>query len=229
MLAVPGSDPAPAAVHVLRRAGDVVVAVENSAPALVTVMRAGTGGVAAMLELTDHAPLPLREPVRSLVWLRGRAQLVPAAVQHTLAAQLAGEHPHPNLLDVGHTTTLLRMPLDSAVVADARGAEAVDHTALAAAAPDPFWEFESAWLRHLAGDHADIVQRLGRHLPVRLRGGAVHPLAIDRYGLTLRIEAAGGDHDVRLPFPAPVSDIEGLSRAVRLLAGCPFGAGLRHR
>ena len=25
-----------------------------------------------MLELADYAPLPLREPVRSLVWIRGR-------------------------------------------------------------------------------------------------------------------------------------------------------------
>ncbi|HTM85358.1 MAG TPA: DUF2470 domain-containing protein, partial [Mycobacterium sp.] len=38
-------------------------------------------GVPAMLELTDHAGLPLRKPVRSLVWVRGRLESVePAAV-----------------------------------------------------------------------------------------------------------------------------------------------------
>ena len=33
---------------------------------------AATAGVQAVLEMTDYAPLPLREPVRSLVWIRGR-------------------------------------------------------------------------------------------------------------------------------------------------------------
>ena len=36
------------------------------------VVAAGAGGVQAVLEMTDYAPLPLREPVRSLVWIRGR-------------------------------------------------------------------------------------------------------------------------------------------------------------
>ena len=36
--------------------------------------RAGcpVSGSQALLELIDYAPLPLREPVRSLVWVRGR-------------------------------------------------------------------------------------------------------------------------------------------------------------
>ena len=40
------------------------------------VVAAGTAGVQAVLEMTDYAPLPLREPVRSLVWIRGRVQSV---------------------------------------------------------------------------------------------------------------------------------------------------------
>ena len=39
----------------------------------------GSDGSQALLELTDYAPLPLREPVRSLVWVRGRLQQVPPA------------------------------------------------------------------------------------------------------------------------------------------------------
>ena len=42
------------------------------------VVAAGAAGVQAVLEMTDYAPLPLREPVRSLVWIRGRLQDVPA-------------------------------------------------------------------------------------------------------------------------------------------------------
>ncbi len=37
-----------------------------------------TAGAQAVLEMTDYAPLPLREPVRSLVWIRGRLHAVPA-------------------------------------------------------------------------------------------------------------------------------------------------------
>ncbi|MGF2946816.1 DUF2470 domain-containing protein, partial [Mycobacterium sp. Lab-001] len=37
----------------------------------------GICGSQAVLELTDYAPLPLREPVRSLVWVRGRVRTVP--------------------------------------------------------------------------------------------------------------------------------------------------------
>lgn len=45
----------------------------------------------------------------------------------------------------------------------------------------------------------------------------------------LRVEAADGDHDVRLSFPRPVTDVQGLNRAVRALLGCPFRNGLPAR
>ena len=46
-----------------------------------------------MLELTDHAPLPLREPVRSLVWIRGQLHRVPAAaIRDLLDLVAASQH-----------------------------------------------------------------------------------------------------------------------------------------
>ncbi|MGF6881689.1 hypothetical protein ABIA39_002379 [Nocardia sp. GAS34] len=227
MLALPGIDPAPVAVHHLRQCGDAVIAVPADSPAVASTALSGECGVQAVLELTDRTPLPLREPVRTLVWLRGRVRAVPAGTQRVLASAVAGERPHPALLDVGHTTTLLRLMINSAVLADSTGAESVCHADLRAARPDPFWELEAAWLEHMDADHADVVAQLARHLPIRLRGGAIHPLAIDRYGVSLRIETPDGDHDVRLPFEAPVEDVESLSRAVRILAGCPFRYGMR--
>ncbi|MBO0854690.1 MAG: DUF2470 domain-containing protein [Nocardia sp.] len=220
VLALPGADPVPTTVHHLRACGDVVIAVPRDSPA-VTAARAETGAP-GVVELTDHAPLRLREPVRALVWLRGRVRGVPGYAQRALAAQVAGEYPHAGLLDVGHTSTLLRVVLESAVVADSTGADSVCPHDLRGATTDPFWEVESAWLRHLDSEHADVMARMARHLPVRLRGGSVRPLAIDRYGLTLRVEGSGTDHDVRLPFATPVDDVQQLSRAVRILAGCPF-------
>jgi hypothetical protein len=66
-------------------------------------------------------------------------------------------------------------------------------------------------------------------LPPQLRRGRPRPLAVDRYGMWLRVEATAGDHDVRLSFPRPVEDVLSLNRAVRLLMGCPFLNGLPPR
>ena len=62
-----------------------------------------------------------------------------------------------------------------------------------------------------------------------LRRGRVRPLGLDRYGVRLRVENEDGDHDVRLAFAEPVDDVSGLSRAIRVLMGCPFLNGLRAR
>ncbi|WP_227997883.1 DUF2470 domain-containing protein [Nocardia australiensis] len=227
VLAMPGIDPTTVSVHHLRQCGDAVIAVPTKSMAAVLTGNSGDGGAPAVLELTDHSPLTLREPVRALVWLRGWVRSVPAQAQRALASEVAKDNPHPALLDVGHTATLLRVVINSAVVADTVGAESVCVDDLRLAEPDPFCALESAWLLHMDADHADVVSQLARHLPPSLRRGSVHPLAIDRFGLTLRIEGLDGDHDFRLPFSAPVEDIESLSRAVRTLAGCPFRNGLR--
>nr|WP_229683961.1 DUF2470 domain-containing protein [Nocardia camponoti] len=220
-LALPAVEPVEVVVHHLRQCGDVVLAVRDD-----VVIADGTS---AVVELTDHAPLPLREPVRALVWLRGQVRTVPVEAQRALAVEVAKEFAHPMLLDIGHGLTLVRVRVASAVLANATGAELADEVELRAASIDPFADWEDSWLQHLADDHADIVAQLSRHLPARLRGGVVKPLAIDQYGITLRVEHVTGDHDLRLPFSAPACDIESLSMQVRILAGCPFRNGLRNR
>ena len=57
-------------------------------------------GSQALLELTDYAPLPLREPVRSLVWVRGRLRRVPAGAVAKLLDLIATEDPNPALLQI---------------------------------------------------------------------------------------------------------------------------------
>ena len=64
------------------------------------VVAAGTAGVQAVLEMTDYAPLPLREPVRSLVWIHGRLHGVPAGEVPRLLDLIATEDPNPALLQV---------------------------------------------------------------------------------------------------------------------------------
>ncbi|RRQ27075.1 DUF2470 domain-containing protein [Rhodococcus sp. Eu-32] len=228
-LAIEGSEPVVTTMHHLRSNGEVVLAVPMDSPMGSIAWQSSRAGVPAVLELTDHAPLALREPVRSLVWLRGELRPVPESLMRPMAGAVAAEHPHPSLLDVGHSTVLLRLIMSSAVVADSTGAEPVAVDDLLAAEPDPFWEMETSWLQHLDEDHTDLVNQLARRLPPSLRQGRIRPLGIDRYGIRLRIESDYGDNDVRLGFAEPVDDTMSLSRALRALAGCPFLNGLRAR
>ena len=238
MLAVEGLDPTDSPVHHLLDDGSFAITVPVDGVLVGQVVAAGSAGVQAVLEMTDYAPLPLREPVRSLVWIRGRLHDVPAGEVPAMLDLIATEDPNPALLQVnsGHARTegdaryaLLRLEIDSVVVADSTGAESIGVSALLGARPDPFCSMESCWLQHMDSAHREVVDRLASRLPISLRRGRVRPLGLDRYGVRLRVEDDDGDHDVRLPFAKPVDDITGLSQAIRVLMGCPFLNGLRAR
>ncbi len=236
LLAIEGGDPVATAVHHLLPDGSFAIALPAGC-----VRRADgrASGSQALLELTDYAPLPLREPVRSLVWVRGRLHRVPPDDVGATLDLIAAEYPNPALLEVetprsapSHADpryTLFRLEIASVVVTDATGAEPVGVADLLAARPDPFCEVEAGLLWHLDTVHNDVVARLVSKLPPPLRRGQVRPLGLDRYGVRFRVEGTDGDHDVRLPFHKPVDDMTGLSQAIRLLMGCPFINGLRAR
>ncbi|MFG1934538.1 DUF2470 domain-containing protein [Mycobacterium sp. NPDC048908] len=229
MLAVEGLEPTCSPVHHLLADGSFAIAVPADGILAGRVVAAGNAGVHAVLEMTDYAPLPLREPVRSLVWIRGQLHGVPGAEVAALLDLIAAEDPNPALLHVNSDYTLMRLEIQSVVVADATGAEAVGVGALLGARPDPFCAMESCWLQHMESAHREVVDRLACRLPMSLRRGRVRPLGLDRYGVQLRVEGDDGDHDVRLPFTKPVDDVTGLSQAIRILMGCPFLNGLRAR
>lgn len=153
MLAVEGGEPCATPVHHLLRDGSFAVTVPHDGMASAMVLAAGASGVQAVLELTDYAPLPLREPVRSLVWIRGRLQQVPSAEVPELLDLIAADDPNPALLSVETSAcrnsddaplTLLRLEIESVVVADSTGAEAVGVSTLLAARPDPFCAMDRA-------------------------------------------------------------------------------------
>jgi Protein of unknown function (DUF2470) len=235
MLAVEGVEPASTSVHHLLDDGSFAITVPSDGVLAGMVVTAGAAGVQAVLEMTDYAPLPLREPVRSLVWIRGHLHDVPDGEVAALLDLIAAENPNPALLQVNSDSAadtryvLMRLEIESVVVADSTGAESVGVSALLGARPDPFCEMESCWLQHMESAHRDVVDRLANRLPIPLRRGRVRPLGLDRYGVQLRVEGDDGDHDVRLPFAKPVDDITGLSQAIRILMGCPFLNGLRAR
>jgi hypothetical protein len=229
ILALDGAEPETTAVHHLLADGSFAITVPAIGVAAANVVSSGHAGVQAVLELTDYAPLPLREPVRSLVWIRGRLYQVPPDSIRDVLDLIAIEDPNPALLQVGSDYILLRLEIESVVVADAAGAESVGLGLLLAAQPDPFCAMETCWLRHIDADHHDVVARLASKLPGQLRRGRVRLLGLDRYGVRLRVEGEDDDHDVRLPFGKPVDDVHGLSQAIRILMGCPFVNGLRAR
>lgn len=227
-------EPLTTPLHHLLHDGSFAVALPSGAASR------GAHGSQALLELTDYAPLPLREPVRSLVWVRGHLRQVPPVDVAATLDLIAAEDPNPVLLQVETPRSvpaaggesryaLLRLETASVVVTDASGAEPVGTADLLAARPDPFCEVESALLWHLDSAHGDVVARLVSKLPASVRRGKVRPLGLDRYGMRFRVENDDGDHDVRLAFHKPVDDITGLSQAVRVLMGCPFINGLRAR
>ena len=237
LLAVDGAEPLTTPLHHLLSDGSFAVTVPVGGSVATHLVDGEAGGAQAVLELADYAPLPLREPVRSLVWIRGRLHPVPLPTVHRLLDRIAAEDPDPALLQVQTLESgpvadddtrylLARLDIESVVVTDATGAEAVDVGTLLAARPDPFCVFESCWIRHLDKAPRDVVARLAARLPARLRRGDVRPLGVDRYGVRLRVESADGDRDVRLPFRQPVDDVNGLGQAIRVLIGCPFVNGI---
>src|SRR3954453_20186680 len=77
MLAIEGVDPIASAVHHLLDDGSFAITVPVDGLVAGMSVGAGAAGVAARLEMTADSPRPLREPVRSLVWIGGRLQAVP--------------------------------------------------------------------------------------------------------------------------------------------------------
>src|SRR5690242_16588517 len=130
MLAVEGLEPTCTPVHHLLEDGSFAITVPGDGILAGMVLAAGTAGVQAVLEMTDYAPLPLREPVRSLVWIRGRLIDVPEGEVAAMLDVIAADAPNPALLQVNSVDTLMRLEIDSVVVADATGAESIGVGAL---------------------------------------------------------------------------------------------------
>ncbi|MET7377997.1 DUF2470 domain-containing protein [Streptomyces sp. NPDC005526] len=184
--------------------GRVLLRVPEDSALRVAAICAPRGEPAAVLEFADVAPVPVRHRIRARLWLAGRC-----------------------VQEAGH---LVFHP-SRVVLRQDSGAVLVDRDEFAAAAPDPLARAEAALLTHLAAAHPDAVERLTRLVgPDSLHGAVrVRPLAVDRHGLTLRVERARRHGDVRLPFHAPADDVSQLTERLHVLlaqaaaASCPRG------
>ncbi|MFE0474182.1 DUF2470 domain-containing protein [Streptomyces sp. NPDC058947] len=180
--------------HTVAEDGRVMVAVPEDSALLGAAICAPRGEPSAVLEFADVAPVPLRSRIRARLWLAGWF-----AVQE-------------DRLVFTPTRVVLRRPA---------GAVVVDLDEFAAAEPDPLTTAEARLLTHLADCHADAVERLTRLVePDSLHGAVrVQPLAVDRHGLTLRIERARAHGDVRLAFHRPADDVAQLTERMHVLLG----------
>ncbi|MGV9291551.1 DUF2470 domain-containing protein [Streptomyces sp. NPDC003719] len=181
-----------AGAHTVAGDGRVLLRVPDDSVLAAAAVCAPRGEPSAVLEFADVAPVPLRNRIRARLWLAGR---------------FAAEDGH---LAFRPTRVVLRQ---------SSGAVVVGLDEFAAAAPDPLAGAEARLLTHLADCHADAVERLTRLVDAGSLYGAVRvrPLAVDRHGLTLRIERARTHGDVRLPFHAPADDVAQLTERVHVL------------
>jgi hypothetical protein len=153
----------------------------------------------AVLEFTDLAPISVRCRVRAQVTVTGRLSVVqsPAAAE-TMTARL-----EPDMVRF-----------------KAGGEDVPVHLEeLSSAETDPLTEHESGLLLHLADAHADLVAQLTHLIEPRLMNCVVgvQPLAMDRFGITLRLEYTGRHHDIRVPFRTRLTDVAQVGAQFRAL------------
>ncbi|KOG41752.1 DUF2470 domain-containing protein, partial [Streptomyces resistomycificus] len=187
--------------HTVTEDGRVLLHVPEDSTLVAAAICAPRGEPSAVLEFADVAPVPVRNRIRARLWIAG---------------WFVHEDGH---LAFRATRVVLRLP---------SGAVVVDLDEFAAAAPDPLATAEARLLTHLADCHGDAVERLTRLVESDSLHGAVRvqPLAVDRHGLTLRIERARAHGDVRLAFHRPADDVAQLTERMHVLltqaaAACP--------
>ncbi|WP_405592470.1 DUF2470 domain-containing protein [Streptomyces sp. NBC_01190] len=202
--------------HSVGPAGDVFLLFARDAPAVRAVRAAenaaagGADEVAAVLEITDVAPVAVPHRIRGRAWIAGWLTRVPGG------AYEAG-------------TELLRLEPGEISVDDLWGTEVVEPDEFADAVADPLAGHETEVLQHLAAVHAAEVGLLCGLVAASGRpavdGGdcspraalAAVPLGLDRFGLRVRFTAEQGVFDARFDFPEPVADMAGARRGVRAL------------
>ncbi|MFD8804704.1 DUF2470 domain-containing protein [Streptomyces sp. NPDC059597] len=193
--------------HSVTEDGGVLLDVPEDSALHTAALCAPRGEPGAVLEFADVAPVPVRRRIRARLWIAGRLSRDAGALRFRPAR------------------VVLRLP---------SGTQAVGLDEFAAARPDPLALAEAQLLTHLADAHPDAVERLTRLMrPESLHAATrVVPVAVDRHGLTLRIERTRAHGDVRLAFHAPADDVSQLTERMHALlsqaAACPR-ALQRHR
>ncbi|MBT2385991.1 DUF2470 domain-containing protein [Streptomyces sp. ISL-11] len=192
--------------------GEIFLVFPADSPAVRAATHAQDDELAAVLELTDVAPVAVPSRIRGRAWVSGWLTCVPGVTE-------------PGRM-------MLRLEVGDTSVDDLWGAESVEAEDFARATPDPLVAHEAELLQHLHSAHGDQVRCLGTLLgergPLAERDRAV-PLALDRFGLRVRFTESGTgttadrSFDARFEFPEPVQNITQLRRAMRTLFESALG------
>ena len=156
----------------------------------------------------DVPNVPQHDRVRGSLWLSGpmrpAVEPLPVGVREHLAGPdpLASEHAGPVLL-LQPTRVWLSWHCESG---GAGGFESlgIPVDAYRDARADPLRDCETQWLPHLHRDHPEVLRALAGESAGGSDSVDVRPLALDRFGLVLRLYAADAHRDVRLAFRRPV-------------------------
>lgn len=168
------------------------------------------GEAPALVDLTDIAPVAMRQRVRARLTVAGWLTRAPAL--DTVVAADDPDGPGIGLQFEPFAARLVEEPFGR--ITD------LDGTDITGAEPDPLAGAEADLLCHLAHSHTDAVEQLTRLVPAEKLQGvrAVHPLRLDRYGIVLRLEDVRRDRDARLPFGNPAQTVaEAPARMLELL------------
>ncbi|MFJ8864925.1 DUF2470 domain-containing protein [Streptomyces sp. NPDC102473] len=165
--------------------------------------------VPVRLEFTDIAPTPVRDRTRARVTVTG-----------LLSAPYSTESAESTCMEFGQ-----------AVFEDHRGRAFVTLDVLQETDPDPIATSEAGMLTHLVDDHGELVPLLLRLVQPQPDKGVKRllPLAMDRYGVTLRLEYSGTHRDVRLPFAKPVARLDQAGPQIHALLAAARRASHRNQ
>ncbi|WJY49327.1 DUF2470 domain-containing protein [Streptomyces chengbuensis] len=212
--------------------GDVVLLVPWDSPTARAAAYAQDDDLTCVMEITDVAPVAVRQRIRGRAWLAGWLTAVRNEDRARCERLLAERHPEhaPSYTDADHPAWMLvRLETGEISLDDLWGAGRVDPADLGATEPDPVAPHEADLLQHLHSAHGEQVRGLAGLLGERAgeAGAAVRdvvPLALDRFGLRLRCTTAEGrTFDARFDFPEPVQDTGALRHAMHTLFAAATG------
>ncbi|MEN8652830.1 DUF2470 domain-containing protein [Streptomyces sp. 21So2-11] len=180
--------------------GEVFLLFPADSPAVRAATHAQDDELTAVLEITDVAPVSVPNRIRGRAWVTGWLTAV------------------RGIADPGRM--LLRLEVGEACVDDLWGTGSVEPEDFASATADPLVAHEADLLQHLHTAHSDQVRELGDLVDEGADADwqSAVPVALDRFGLRVRFQAAGGRiFDARFDFREPVADIIELRRAMHQL------------
>jgi hypothetical protein len=216
--------------------GDVILTLESTSTLVRAAREAVGGDLAVTIELTELCAMNAHQRVRARITLGGQLSELPATPPtrdpSSPSSHLLARIREVNVEEAGAAPAPVPAPVPpelyrATAEPDPLPTGPVPLALYRAAEPDPLHAGAAEQLQHLAAHHPDAITTLTRlcDRPTLIGATRVLPIALDRYGIVLRIERLRDHHDVRLPFSRRIDT--GTEAAIELRALLARGAGRR--